>query len=87
MNFFQGIKQPRRYVLFPVFQLIAENYLEGMIDWPVAAGIAGGIVAVPVVFVLAVRLYIKLTMGRCRSQNRLDGKVVVITGSNSGDHA
>uniref|UniRef100_T1GDA4 Uncharacterized protein n=1 Tax=Megaselia scalaris TaxID=36166 RepID=T1GDA4_MEGSC len=34
--------------------------------------------------VCAVRFYVKLTMGRCTNQNKMEGKTVLITGANSG---
>ncbi|XP_044734737.1 retinol dehydrogenase 11-like [Chrysoperla carnea] len=38
-----------------------------------------------ILFILiAIKIYIKLTTGKCRSTNQMNGKVVIITGGNSG---
>ncbi|XP_034255877.1 retinol dehydrogenase 11-like [Thrips palmi] len=42
------------------------------------------IVLVVVGLMVAVRAYNKMTMGRCRCTARLDGKVVIVTGANTG---
>lgn len=42
-------------------------------------------IAVAVVLLaLALRVYNKMTLGRCRCSTRLDGKVVIVTGANTG---
>lgn len=37
-----------------------------------------------VVLMVALRVFNKKTMGRCRCTARLDGKVVIVTGANTG---
>lgn len=42
------------------------------------------IIILLIVIIIGSRLYMKLTIGICRSKERMDGKTVIITGSNCG---
>jgi len=43
-----------------------------------------GLVKVVVALILILKVYTVLTIGKCKSKTRLDGKVVIVTGANSG---
>lgn len=49
-----------------------------------AAMVTGLVGASLALVLLAVKVYIKLTTGRCRSSRRLDGRTAIVTGSNTG---
>ena len=43
-----------------------------------------GISVLSILFLTAIKIYLKLTMGVCKSIRRLDGKTVLITGGSTG---
>lgn len=47
----------------------------------------GGLLAIIAAAVLILKAYIVLTIGKCKSKTRLDGKVVIVTGANSGERS
>ena len=44
-----------------------------------------GLMKVAIGLIVATKIYTVLTYGECKSKNRVDGKVVIVTGANSGE--
>ena len=59
--------------------------ISSYVSWPILCCIAvATVLSGAVLLLIALRLYVYLSMGVCKSKNKMNGKTVIITGCTSG---